>query len=66
MKTKDIKKKSRADLEKLLNEKREVLATFRFGVAGSKTKNVKEGRTTRKDIARLLTLLREGAKDATV
>ncbi len=66
MKMKDLKKKSVADMEKLLKEKREALANFRFSVAGAKTKNVKEGRATRKDIARLLTTLRETAKDANV
>ena len=66
MKMKDLKKKSATDMEKLLKEKREALSTFRFNVAGAKTKNVKEGRTTRKDIARLLTTLRETAKDANV
>jgi ribosomal protein L29 len=66
MKIKDIKKKSVADREKLLKERREALSFFRFSVAGSKTKNVKEGRTIRKDIARLLTVLREDVKKAKV
>ena len=40
-----------------LNAKREALRVFRFGVAGGKVKNVKEGRTIRRDIARTLTTL---------
>ncbi len=59
---KDWRKKSPAGLAKLLKEKRAALSSFRFNVAGAKTKNVKEGRTIRKDIARLLTLLRETTK----
>jgi len=48
---------NRADLVKALYEKRETLRTFRFGEAGSKTRNVKEGVATRKEIARILTEL---------
>ena len=54
---KDITNKTPGDLNKLIAEKREALRAFRFGSAGSKTKNVKEGRTIRKDIARMMTEL---------
>jgi len=57
MKMKEITIKSPADLGKLLSEKREALRLFRFGAAGAKTKNVKEGRTLRKDIARIMTAM---------
>lgn len=57
MKTKEIKTKTSSDLNKLLLEKREALRVFRFGTAGSKMKNVKEGREIKKDIARILTIL---------
>ena len=57
MKMKDIKTKTPADLKKLLTEKREALRVFRFGAAGAKTKNVKEGAGIRKDIARIMTAL---------
>ncbi len=53
----DFKKYSVADLQKEIAEKRESLRTFRFGEAGSRSRNVREGRTFRKDIARLLTEL---------
>ncbi len=43
------------DLTKLAAEKREALRVFRFGVAGSKVKNVKEGSALKKEIARILT-----------
>lgn len=45
-------------LQKLLADKRESLRTFRFGAAGSRSRNVREGRETRKEIARILTELR--------
>ncbi|MFA6601783.1 MAG: 50S ribosomal protein L29 [Candidatus Paceibacterota bacterium] len=57
MKTKDITTKTAADLHKLIAEKREALRVFRFGAAGAKTKNVKEGSQIRKDIARIMTAL---------
>lgn len=47
--------KNKADLVKTLSEKREALRLFRFGEAGSKTKNVKEGSKLRKEIARIMT-----------
>lgn len=51
----DITKKSVAELQKEIADKREALRTFRFGEAGTRTRNVREGRNLRKDIARLLT-----------
>lgn len=59
MKAKDIKNKTHSDLTKMLNEKRDALRAFRFGAAGAKTKNVKEGKLLRKDIARILTIVNE-------
>ena len=55
---KEISNKTATDLNKMLIEKREALRIFRFGAAGAKTKNVKEGRAIRKDIARVLTALK--------
>ncbi len=57
MKKTSYTNKSREDLVKALYDKREVLRAFRFGEAGSKTRNVKEGSATRKEIARILTEL---------
>jgi ribosomal protein L29 len=54
---KDIAHKTPADLSKMVADKRESLRAFRFGTAGAKTKNVKESRSTRRDIARILTAL---------
>lgn len=42
-------------MQKEIAQKREALRTFRFGEAGTRTRNVRGGRTIRKEIARLLT-----------
>ncbi len=57
MKTKDLINKTPADLMKLVSTKREELRAARFGGAGAKAKNGKEGRNIRKEIARILTVL---------
>ena len=54
----DLKKKSDKDLEKSLKEKRESLRQFRFGISNSKTRNIKEGKNLKRDIARILTELK--------
>lgn len=51
----NLKDKNDKDLLKELNERRENLRSFRFGIAGSKIRNVKEGRDTKKQIAQILT-----------
>ncbi len=53
-----LKEKNDNDLRTLLKEKREALRAFRFGVAGAKVKNVKEGKGLRKEIAQILTEFR--------
>lgn len=55
---KEKAKKNKADLEKELEEKLIALREIRFGVAGSKSKNVKEQLNLRKEIARIKTELR--------
>lgn len=57
MKNKDIAKKNTKELQALLTEKKTALRDFRFGVSGSNARNVKEGKTLRRDIARVLTAL---------
>ncbi len=59
---KDIKGKSEKELLKLLDEKREALRVFRTSMSGGKAKNVRESRTLRKDVARILTELSALAK----
>ncbi len=53
----EFKDKTEKDLIKLLAEKAEAMKNFRFGIAGSKVRNVREGRGLRKDIARIETEL---------
>ena len=55
MKTETFTKKSDGELVAGIAEKREMLRAFRFGTAGSKSKNVREGREVRRTIARMLT-----------
>ena len=52
---KELREKSEEELERELVQKRAALRSFRFNLAGSKTRNLKEGRNLRKDIARILT-----------
>jgi ribosomal protein L29 len=55
----DLNNKSKIAMLKMLKEKKEALRNFRFGIAGSKVRNVKEGKALKKDIARILTKLNE-------
>ncbi len=50
-----LQDKSENELLSSLGEKKLALRTFRFAGSGSKTRNVKEGKALRKDIARILT-----------
>ena len=54
---KEFNGKTEKELEKMVAEKRLALRNFRFSIAGSKNRNVKEGKVLRKDIARALTVL---------
>jgi ribosomal protein L29 len=40
----------------MLADKTEALRKFRFNIAGSKNKNIREGRAIRRDIARINTM----------
>lgn len=59
MKKIDFKTKTPAELHKLLTEKKEAFRVFRFNISGSRIKNVKEGRNLRKEIARIMTVLKQ-------
>lgn len=54
---KETLKKNTEELIKEINEKRLSLRDIRFGGAGSKSKNVKEQKTIKKEIARIKTAL---------
>jgi len=55
MKAKELTEKKDTELTLLLVEKRETLRTFRFGNAGSATRDTHAARKNRRDIARILT-----------
>jgi len=58
MKVREIRQKSEKELQKLLQDSREKLRQLRFDLASGKVKNVREIRQIRKDIARILTILK--------
>ena len=53
----DYKAKTKEELLRKVQDNRQKLQAFRFAMAGSKQKNVKEGRSLRRDIARAFTEL---------
>ncbi len=57
----EFKDKNEQELQKIVAENRSKLQAFRFAMTGSKTKNVREGRGLRREIARILTELRTRA-----
>ena len=59
MDIKDLKKKTKAELEKMLEEKKVALNAFKFGIAGSKIKDVREGRNIKREIAQVITILKD-------
>ncbi len=59
MEISEIKKKDTESLAVLANELRESLRAFRFGGAGSRVRDVKAGKSMRRDIARIETELTE-------
>lgn len=52
---KEYKEKTLENINNIIKEKQEALRVFRFGSTGSKIKNVKLGKSIRKDIARAMT-----------
>ncbi len=58
-KIKELREKTESERESFLKDKRDALRRFRFQASRGKTKNTKEAREIRKDIARILTLQRK-------
>ncbi len=58
-----MQKKDDKSLAALVQEKREAVRAFRFSNAGSATRNVRQVRSDKKDVARALTLLNARRKD---
>lgn len=61
MKIQDLRKKTATELDKELSEKGLALHNFKFGSVG-KSKNTKAGKNLRKEIAQILTVLKEVKK----
>jgi large subunit ribosomal protein L29 len=59
MKIKEIREKSENELKKDLVELRNKLAKTRFDISAKQVKNHRDIRTVKKDIARILTLLKK-------
>lgn len=59
MKIKEIREKNMEELKKLLNEKREAVRKSRFDIAAKQVKDIREMRNNKRDIARILTILKE-------
>jgi len=59
MKIGELRQKSKEELQRFLQEKREKLRILLFDLVSGKVKNVREIREIKKDIARILTLLKQ-------
>lgn len=59
MKIRELRRKPTKELQGTLIGLRDKLRELRFNLAGGKVKNIKEIRQTKRDIARILTLLKE-------
>lgn len=53
-----LRKRTKEELQKILQDNREKLRQLRFDLAAGKVKNVREIRKVRKEIAQILTLLK--------
>lgn len=59
MKIKELREKSLEELKKLVVEKKDHARKLRFDMVSKQIKNIKEHKNTKKDIARILTLIGE-------
>lgn len=59
MKPTDLRKKTKEDLEKILKENKKKLSKSSFDLSLNKLKNVREIGKIKKEIARILTILKE-------
>ena len=58
MKISELRRKSKLELKKLLEDNGEKLRQLRFDLSAGKVKNVREIRRIKREIAQILTLLR--------
>ena len=59
MKARELRELTAEELDQRLRERREALTTFRLQMATGVVDNVRAAREARRDIARILTILRE-------
>ena len=59
MKIRELRQKPNEELERLIMSKRNHFLNLRFDLAQGRVKNIKAVREAKKDIARILTLLRQ-------
>ncbi len=59
MKISELRNKTKDELEKTLQDLRERLRQLRFDLASGKVKNVREIRKIKKEVAKILTILKE-------
>ncbi len=59
MKFSELRKKPKEELQKILEDDREKLRQLRFDLSAGKVKNVREIRNIKKEIAQILTLLKQ-------
>ena len=62
MKTEELRNKDKNELEKLVFNLRKKLSDVRFNFSSTQLKNVKEISNMKKEIARILTIIRENSK----
>lgn len=62
MKVKDIRRKEESELDKDIKDLRGKLRELRFNLASGKVKNIREIREIKRDIARILTIIKEKKK----
>ena len=62
MKTEELRKKDTKELQKQIEDFRKKLSDLRFKFSSNKLKNVKEISGIKKEIARVMTILRENRK----
>ncbi|MFA5249362.1 MAG: 50S ribosomal protein L29 [Candidatus Paceibacterota bacterium] len=59
MKKPEFKQKTKEELEKILGDKRNEVQVLEFQLVSGKIKSAKELRASKKDIARILTILNQ-------
>lgn len=59
MKTEELRKRDKKDLEKSVGDFKKKLSDTRFKFSANKLKNVKEIHNTKKEIAKILTIINE-------